>query len=292
MNTKNKILPYPVLGNYDSVYPLLEDDAVIMPPPTMDDNCFKFHIELNQRNQDITKLIKHDKAEYLCEVYCKNTYLRQRFTSKDPVLNFSLDRKTLSGHVDFEFYVVLKEDITYSNIGFHDDYKGLSFELEKGNILVAFPSASFNAKLVNYKMYAVGSFIKFLDSEVQEMDIDMGREDAIYILLPHQMYKQYTEDILANQDFEDIIIASVLYSYLAQAITKYDEERDKNKTWADALKGRVDDINKTLNKSLKLRPEDAFEIAKLILKQPHERMFNTLVGINASRKKNSTTQES
>ena len=117
--------------------------------------------------------------------------------------------------------------------------------------------------------------------------MDLGRDDAIYILLPHQMYKQYTEDILANQDFEDIIIASVLYPYLAQAITEYDEVRDKSKTWADALKGRVDEINKAQNKSLKIRSEDAFEIAKLILKQPHERLFYTLVGINASRKKNS-----
>ena len=33
MKTKDKLLPYPVLGNYDAVYPMLTDDAVVMPVP-------------------------------------------------------------------------------------------------------------------------------------------------------------------------------------------------------------------------------------------------------------------
>lgn len=290
MNTRNKMLPYPVLGNYDAVYPLLEDDAVVMPTPVMDDKSFSFHIELNQKNQDITTLIGEGKAEYLCEVYCKATFLRQKYTSSIPSFDFVIERKSVSGHVDFDFYVILKEDIKYTNIGFHDDYKDLIFDLEKGNILVVFPSASFNAKLVNYKMYAVGSFMKFLDSEVSEIDIDMGREDSIYILLPHRMFKQYSETIQANQDFDDIIISSVLYNFLVLAITKYDEERDREKTWADALKGRVEEINETTNKNLKLRPEDAFELANLILKQPHERLFDSLVRINEKEKQSTNHQ--
>lgn len=291
MNTKNRLLPYPVLGNYDSVFPLLDDDAVVMPDPTMDENRFFFHIELNQKNQDILKLIEDNKAEYLCEIYCKNTFLRKKITSSKPVFDFQLERKTISGHVEFDFYVVLKEDIKYTNIGFHKDYQGASFNLEKGNILVVFPSASFNAKLVSYKMYAVGSFIKFHDSSVQEIDIDMSQKDAIFILLPHKMYKQYTEDIKSNQDFKDIIISSVLFLYLAQAISKYDEDRHKDTNWADALKGRLAEINSSQNKNLKLRPEDAFEIAKLILKQPHERLFDTLVRVNASNQQQTNTKE-
>lgn len=284
MNTKNRLLPYPVLGNYDAVYPLLDDEAVVMPDPIMDEKSFHFHIELNQNNHDITKLIDENNAEYLCEVYCKSTFLRQRYTSSKPMFDFFIERKDVSGHVDFEFYVVLKENLRYTNIGFHEDYRDLTFELEKGNILVVFPSASFNAKLVNYKMYAIGSFMKFLDSDVQEIDIDMNRDDAIYILLPHNMYKQYNETIQANQDFNDIIISSILYSSLAQAIMRYNEDRDNEKTWADALRARVDDINTSMNKNLKLNASDAFEIANLILKKPYERLFESLIRINEKAK--------
>ena len=291
MDTRNKILPYPVLGNYDAVYPLLGEDAVVMPDPIMDNNEFSFHIELNQNNQEITNLIKEDRAEYLCEVYCKSTFLRQRYTSSQPQFNIKIDRKSVSGHVDFDFYVVLKENIKYTNIGFHDDFKGLVFDLEKGNILVAFPSASFNAKLVNYKMFAVGSFMKFLDSDVSEIDIDMGRDDAIYILLPHIMYKQYNETIQANQDFNDIIISSILYNFLAQVIMRYDEERDREKTWADALRSRMDDINEKNNKELRLCSDDAFELTNLILKKPYERLFDSLIRINEIEKNQSVNYQ-
>lgn len=280
MKIKNKFLPYPVLGNYDSVFPLLDDDAVFMPKPTMDEKEFGFHIELNQRNQDITKLIKDDKAEYLCEVYCKNTFFRQKYTSHTPQFDFKLERKAVSGHVDFEFYVVLKENIKYTNIGFHQDYKGLSFELEKGNILVAFPTASFNARNVDLKLFAVGSFMIFEDSIVDEVGLDMNRKDAIVVQLPHRMYKQYNETIKPNQDFIDIILSSILYSCLVQAICKYDDELHKDMNWADALKARVSEINEKNNKHLKLCPQDSFELAKLILKHPFERLFDTLVTIN------------
>lgn len=284
MNTKNKLLPYPVLGNYDAVFPLLDEDAVIMPDPYMDENNFHFHIELNHKNQDIKRLILEKKAEYLCEVYCKSTFLRQKFTSSEPLFDLTMERKSVSGHVDFEFYVVLKENLKYSNIGFHEDYKGLEFDLEKGNILVVFPSASFNAKLVNFKMFAVGSFMKFLDSDVAEIDIDMGRNEAIFILLPHSMYKQYNETIQANQDFKEIIISSIVFNFLVRAISKYDDERDREKTWADSLKARVDEINNTQKKNLKLCEKDAFDLANFILRHPYERLFRSLITLNEKGK--------
>ena len=124
MKTKDKLLPYPVLGNYDAVYPMLTDDAVVMPVPQRDENDYIFHIELNQRNQDITKLIGEGKAEYLCEVYCKNTLLRQRYTSSEPLFDFRLGRNSmLSLHkisnipisdlmmISLVYHLILKEAI-------------------------------------------------------------------------------------------------------------------------------------------------------------------------------------
>ena len=56
-------LPYPVLGINDDVFPLLESDAIIMPDPEVDEKFFNFSIRLNQYNQDITTLIRENKAE-------------------------------------------------------------------------------------------------------------------------------------------------------------------------------------------------------------------------------------
>lgn len=291
MKTKDKLLPYPVLGNYDAVYPMLTDDAVVMPVPQRDENDYIFHIELNQRNQDITKLIGEGKAEYLCEVYCKNTLLRQRYTSSEPVFDFRLGRKVVNGHVDLEFYVVLTQDLKYTNIGFNDDFAGISFDLERGNILVAFPSAWFNAKIENEKMFALGSFVKIKGDDVQELSIDIAKDEAVYIQLPRRMYEQYQTTIKPNQDFTEIIISSILYDSLVRLITAYDEERDHEKTWADALKRRIEDLNSKLHKNFRLRPEDAIDIADALLQKPYPRLFDSLIVLNEKLKMKNTSTE-
>ena len=291
MKTKDKLLPYPVLGNYDAVYPLLTDDAVIMPVPQRDENDYIFHIELNQRNQDINKLIKEGKAEYLCEVYCKNTLLRQRYTSSEPQFNFRLERKIVNGHVDLEFYVVLTQDLRYTNIGFNDDFAGLSFDLERGNILVAFPAAWFNAKIENEKMFALGSFVKMIGADVQDLSIDLAKDEAIYIQLPRRMYEQYEKTIKPNQDFKEIIISSVLHDALVRIITDYDEERYGDKTWADALRRRIDGINEKLHKTFRLRPEDAIDIADALLQKPYPRLFDSLVVLHEKLKMKNSQSE-
>ena len=290
MKTRDKLLPYPVLGNYDSVYPLLEDDAVIMPVPKRDENDYIFHIELNQRNQDITKLIQQGKAEYLCEIYCKNTLLRQKYTSSEPQFDFRIGRKSVNGHVDLEFYVVLTQDIKYTNIGFNDDFSGLFFDLERGNILVAFPAAWFNAKIENEKMYALGSFVKMKGADVQEISIEWGKDEAVYILLPNRMYEQYENNIKPNQDFKEIIISSILYDYLVRIIQEYNEERDRGKTWSDALKRRIEETNRKYNKNFKLRSEDAFELADCLLQKPYSRLFDSLIVLADKLKKNNSME--
>lgn len=290
MKTRDKLLPYPVLGNYDAVYPLLGDDAVIMPVPERDENDYIFHIELNQRNQDITKLVQQGKAEYLCEVYCKNTLLRQKYTSSEPQFDFRLGRKAVNGHVDLEFYVVLTQDIKYTNIGFNEDFAGLSFDLERGNILVAFPSAWFNAKIENEKMFALGSFVKMKGADVQEISIEWGQDEAIYIQLPRRMYEQYEKTIKPNQDFKEIIISSVLYDSLVRIIQEYNEERDRGKTWSDALKRRIEETNKKYNKNFKLRPEDALGLADCLLQKPYPRLFDSLIVLADKLTKKNTTE--
>jgi hypothetical protein len=291
MKTKDKLLPYPVLGNFDAVYPLLTSDAVVFPVPERDENDYIFHIELNQRNQDITKLIKEGKAEYLCEVYCKNTLLRQRYTSSEPIFDFRLGRKVVNGHVDLEFYVVLTQDIRYTNIGFNDDFAGLTFDLERGNILVAFPSAWFNAKIENEKMFALGSFVKVIGADVQDLSIDFGKNEAVYIQLPRRMYEQYENTIKPDRDFKEIIISSILHDALIRIITNYNKERDDDKTWADALKRRIEGLNEKSHKTFRLRPEDAIDIADGLLQNPYPRLFDSLIVLHQRLKMSNTQSE-
>lgn len=288
MSAKNKFFPYPVLGNGNAVRPELTDDAVIMPDPKMTDELFVFDIELNQRNQDITKLIAQGKAEYVCEIYCATTLLQKKYTSEEPRFNIELNRKEVSGHVDFDFYVILKESITYSNIGFHEDYEGITFDLERGNILVIFPHASFNAKLVNEKMFAVGSIIRFRPSDADEISYDMDQDECVYMLLPQAMHDQYTGIIQGNGNNNEIIMSSLLYNAMVYVISNYVPDAHDDKTWADALKARIRELENKRNETLALNYKNADRITSLLLKNPYERLFNYLVSRNENEDGTST----
>ena len=77
MKYKNVSLPYPVLGIYDDVYPLLGDDCIQMSDPVKTATEYQFGIDLKQGNKDIAQLVNEGKAEYACEVTCRGTFLRR-----------------------------------------------------------------------------------------------------------------------------------------------------------------------------------------------------------------------
>ena len=123
-------LPYPVLGVNDDVYPLLEDDCIQMSDPQKDSNEYTFKVVLSQKNEKITELIADGKAEYACEVTCKDTFLRRCFCSEKPVFNIVLSRREVNGRINFNCFIAVKEPILgYTNKGFNEDYKGFTFDL-------------------------------------------------------------------------------------------------------------------------------------------------------------------
>lgn len=65
MKYKNVSLPYPVLGIYDDIYPLLEDDCIQMADPMKTATEYQFRISLKQQNKDISQLVSCGKPNML-----------------------------------------------------------------------------------------------------------------------------------------------------------------------------------------------------------------------------------
>ena len=179
-------LPYPVLGVNDDVYPLLEDDCIQMADPKKDAKEYTFEVTLKQGNEEITDLIKNGKAEYACEVTCKETFLRKCFRSKSPIFKIVLGRRDVNGRINFNCFIAVKEPILgYTNKGFNEDYQGFSFDMEKGDLLAVFPSAAYNTNIKYDKLFAAGSFMQIIeasdDTNKTWFNLD---EDRIFIELP------------------------------------------------------------------------------------------------------------
>lgn len=275
MNINNISLPYPVLGISDDVFPLLGKDCIeIRPVKTTSSYCFD--ITLRQENQDISMRIEDGYAEYVCEVNCPKTFFRKCFSSANPHLHIEIGKELLCKEVSFLCLVVVRRNFYgYTNRGFNPDYKDVSFNMEKGDILVVFGKATYNIDIEYDKLQTPGAFMEIRENtnEKEEYTLFNIASDKIEILLPTGLYREYAEGMGHNSGFCEIFHASFVFNALVYALHYI---KDNPETlWARTLKYRVK-TEKEL-KNYDLEDESCFiELAQALLGNPYQRLFNRL----------------
>lgn len=278
MKINNISLPYPVLGNSDDIIPLLPDDSIKV-DCSFDNDTYTFHVTLKQENPDITALIESGFAEYSCEVTCPRTYLRFCKSSIVPELDIALGRREVFARIEFACFVTVKKEIAgYHNSGQNDDYGDASFNMEPGDVLAAFPTASYNADLKYEKLYAAGSFMVVLDGDDTPHAWFDANDDNIKVYLPHLMFDQFRA-LCKNRNFNELFHASIVFNALFKVLSEYSEKKHGYFQWAEAIKYRIDteeelrqfDINDT---------SKAYELAQALLRDPYQRLFNHLSQTN------------
>lgn len=274
MNYKNISLPYPVLGIYDDVYPLLEDGCVQMDTPVKTASEYHFGITLTQRNRDITSLIDAGMAEYACEVTCKDTFMRRCWHSSKPHFDITIGRREVCGHIDFQCYIAAKVDIPdYTNSDFNEDYYGFSFDLEEGDLLAVFPSAWWNTEIKYDKLYAAGSFMQIVEAADGIDKTWFNLEDErILIEMPHDLFIQYQR---IGNSFPEVIHSSLVHNALVYALSNLGEYQDKGKLWADSLMARIEDDPQLQQFDLTDMAQ-IYKVADILLQDPYKRLLDSL----------------
>lgn len=279
MKYKNVSLPYPVLGIHDDVYPLLEEGCVQMADPVKTTISYTFSIDLTQRNRDITDLVAEGKAEYACEVTCKDTFLRRCYHSNEPHFDILLDRKDVNGHIDFQCFIAAKVDIHgYTNRGFNEDYYGFTFDLEVGDLLAIFPLAWWNTEIKFDKLYAAGSFMKIVEAAdgIDKTWFNLD-DDRIMIEMPHDIFVQYQR---IGNSFPEVIHSSLVHNALVYALSNLGEYQDKGKLWADSLMARMADPQ--LQQYDLSDMTQVYRVADILLQDPYKRLLDSLEKIAES----------
>lgn len=279
MKYNNNIsLPYPVLGISDDVFPLLKDDCIYMAAPDKSSPYdYIFRVELKQENKKIAQLIEDGQAEYACEVTCKDTYLRLCKHSSSAKFEIKLPRRDVKGRINFNCFVAAKKPILgYSNNDFNEDYKGFTFDLEVGDLLVVFPMAYYNTEIKYDKLFAAGSFMQIEEAAdgIDRVWFDLSKP-KIMIEMPHDLYEQYLK--IGNR-FPEIIHSSLVHNALVYALINLSDYADKGLLWADSLMSRVTEPE--------LRDFDldvmdqVYKVADILLKNPYKRLLDSLEKIN------------
>ena len=126
--------PYPVLGMNGSILGEAPKVNAIPHIPLKERIAepYRWDFEVVIKNKDILDLIAVGKAEYVCEVMCSATLLRECVRSSSPSFTVTLDRKAVNKRVEFAIYIVAKERIPeYKNSEAHEDYQEVgSFDID------------------------------------------------------------------------------------------------------------------------------------------------------------------
>ena len=271
----NASLPYPVLSSYgDDILPMLDRNSVLV-NQTHDRKNYTFSIQLLQENEDITQYINEGKAEYTCEVTCAKTYLRRCYHSPFPAFTIEIGRKEVIGEVFFQCYVTVKEDILdYHNSQFNEDYEDALFDMEPGDILAAFPKASYTAHLKYDKLYSAGSFMVVQEDKNGSAVWFDSTNDKILVYLPTPMFEQF-QTFSTNSDFNELFHASIVFNALFKSIAEYDPKTQENCQWAAAIRYRINTEDALSEYKLEER-STAYELAQALLADPYKRMFKKL----------------
>lgn len=274
MKYKNVSLPYPVLGIYDDVYPLLGDDCIQMSDPVKTATEYQFGIDLKQGNKDIAQLVNEGKAEYACEVTCRGTFLRRCYKSSTPHFDITLGRTEVNGRIEFQCFIATCQPIpNYSNDDFNEDYHGFTFDLETGDMLAVFPLAWWNANVKFDKLYAAGSFMQIVEAGdgIDKTWFNLN-EDRILIELPHDLFVQYQR---IGNSFPEVIHSSLVHNALVYALSNLSEYQETGKLWADSLQLRLAELH-VLTSELKNDMSLVYKAVDMLLQDPYKRMLDSL----------------
>ena len=276
MKNKNVSFPYPVLGIGDDVAPT----PSLKPTIKLGKDDFIIHFDIEMDNEDILKLVQQNSAIFACEIDCPTTFYSRIERSSEPSFDFKIKRKDVAKRVTFDCTVTVTKSIKgYSNSQFHKDYKGLSFNLEPGDLLAFIGKSHYDADIRYDKLQTAGSFMTIIKGHDEKNTLYYLRNSKIEIHLPPILYEDYRVNFNGPGKHANIFHSSLVLNALVYALLNYSEEEYGNTLWARTLKYRIE-----LEPSLRqyadvLDNKDStriLELAQALLSNPYKRLLETM----------------
>lgn len=275
MKLNNVSFPYPVLSYYtDDILPMLEENSIVCNVSKQRD-AYAFEIKLLLKNKDILDLIHSGAAIYTCEIDCQKTFYRKCEISKNGYFKFSIPRESVRGVIVFTCLVIAVREINgYFNKGLNPDYDNQKFNLDAGDLLVAFPQQRYDVDIKYDELQTAGAFMRIKKDAVgnQYTWFDISG-DMIDIVLPESLFDRWV-NINNELLFSAIIHSSIVFNALIYALFSINEKKDC--LWARTIQYRLN-TEKDKFEGLDIETsDDILKIAQILLGDPYMRLFDSL----------------
>jgi hypothetical protein len=238
MRIGKRLFPYPLLNSEklysqfkEATFSLVYDEEL-----TEAEYVLKgIHAEL--QSPFIKGLIAEGKAALVCVVECPETMYRRTFSISDVPTDIRLPLADLNGKVGVSAFVIAKEDMpNYSDKDFLDDYGGISFAIEKDDILavddgfvnrIDFDEDQDTQKSSIFLVIKDGT----IKDETMRLDYDSSK---ITINLPEDSFNIY-EKMKRITKYQDIFFSILAIPALSFALSSLQKKGDSAPVDASAL---------------------------------------------------------
>lgn len=135
MNITNRLFTYPVLSEDKDDY-ISSKFNVTYAYKNNGINSIQLNFDIFMNNDEIDNMIRNGDAEYAIHLECSSTAYREVITTMSSKVSYQIPINKVNGNLEILALIVLKNKMkNYSSTDFIEDFKDISFELSKGNII-------------------------------------------------------------------------------------------------------------------------------------------------------------
>lgn len=284
MEIRNKLYPYPVLSELTNDYVNSFFTMELHPHQGLNEICLS--IELKLGNSGIERLIKNKFAEYVIHIECPYTSYREVICTEDLQVSKNIPEHRLNGKVYVCAFILAKKELTgYTNDCFCSDYKGMSFDFERGSIIAIGGEEIIDVQKeveeLN-KLPSIFTICKRPDNSDETMRINLDGGEKITISLSNQGFVRYKQ-LLSNPIMEPVMHSILIVPTLVYVFEKLKQDGIENyedKKWYKSIERSLNKCFDNLSLCDLLEQFPSFELAQKSINQPINRAFDLLVSHN------------
>lgn len=274
MQLKNKLFPYPVLNSNTmlSTYP----GKIFAFNYTLDENIEAVllqDVRFSTNSEYIKSLYKQGIIEVVCVIECSQSVSRRCEIIYEQGRTIELAKADYNGKIEISMFAYAKENFEMKADEFQSDYHGLSFKIDKYDIVAANDGIVFKINHLDKEDSASKSIFSITIDESLDDDAGynvsyLGKKIEIY--MSRKQFEKYNV-VYASQDFKEVFFNMLLVPVLTEALTSIraelesesdlDDICDKYAWFYSIKRGYKKQFNKELIKS------DYLEMSPIVLAQ-------------------------
>lgn len=269
MHIKAKLYPYPVLAIFNNDY--VNSQFNIEAKTHYSANEIVVSLNPILINDGILKLVEQDKAFFAAHIECPLTSFRVMVEVPASGIEYHISSDRLCGAVSICPFVIAKETIkNYTNTQLNKDYDGVSFEIEKGNIMAIGKELPIVVEKESDDLANIPSIFavtEIKDETKTDIIIDITG-NKINIQLPKNIYTKF-KFAQTNPSATTVIHAMIIIPALMKCFDNMKSKPDElyiyeNRRWYRALKKALKKLNMELSEETILSI-DSFEASQKIM---------------------------